>query len=128
MSLSFAPEANTQHAGIVLYGHDDEYIELTRAYNSWVGGHAIALIDESGGRATDLPRLPSNATELVLRLQRDAGTHTIVASVSTDDGSTWTQVGTVARDISGARLAINVAGSSGVGPMATIHEARITTD
>ncbi|KAA9135541.1 hypothetical protein F6B40_03230 [Microbacterium caowuchunii] len=126
VSLSFAPGSNFQHAGIVVYDDDDDYLELSRAFNSFAGGQGIAMIDERAGRATDLPRLATTATELRLRLDRTPG-GALIGSVSTDAGATWRTVGSVTRTFDAPRLAINVAGSTSGAPAATIRSVTITT-
>jgi len=125
MTFSFAPTANVEHAGLVIYDHDDDYVELTRAFNSWAGGHGVVMIDERNGVASEQPRVATTATELVLRLDRDAA-GVITGSVSTDAGQSWQSAGSVDRDFEAPRLGVIVAGSTATAPPATISRVTVT--
>ncbi len=123
--VTFTPTQDYQHAGIVIYGNDDDYVELTRVHNTWSGGHTVALVSETAGTAGAIPRVSTTASALVLRLDRDAAAGTITASFSTNGGTSWQQVGSVVRTISNARLALNATGSTGGTPIATFHDVTI---
>ena len=79
---SFSPSANYQQAGLVAYQDDDNYVNVTRAYN---GGNKVAFVSESNGSASAISFVDQSATQnLYLRLDRDAPTETISAYYSLD--------------------------------------------
>ncbi|KAA9131753.1 BACON domain-containing protein, partial [Microbacterium caowuchunii] len=128
--VDFAPYDNFQLAGIAIYGDDDNYVQLSRAFNSFRGGNGISLISETGGSASELPAESTNATSLTLRLTRDVAARRVDASVSTDDGMMWREVGSVNREIQGAKVALTVGGSvSAIGgyTVARIRDVTIRT-
>lgn len=127
LSMSFAPTGDYQHAGVVLYGSDDDYLELTRVHNGYSGGHAVAMINEVGAVAGAVPRVSTSASELLLRLDRSPVSGEVVGSFSADAGATWVEVGRMTRSIADARIALNATGSAGGSPVATFHRLTITT-
>ncbi|MET1132208.1 MAG: hypothetical protein ABWX60_02165 [Aeromicrobium sp.] len=116
-TMTYAPTANYQHGGIVLYVDDDNYIELTRAYNSGASGHTVALIDERAGTPI-VQRVPTTATSLRLRFTRDPATQVITAAFSADGGSNWSEVGRVTRTLANVRIGLNAGGTLSGAPVA----------
>lgn len=116
-TMSYAPTANYQHGGIVLYVDDDNYVELTRAYNSTAGAHTVALIDERSGTPV-VQRVGTTATSLQLRFTRNAATGVITGSFSTDAGQNWREVGTVSRTLTNVRIGLNAGGAVSGSPVA----------
>jgi hypothetical protein len=126
LRLTFLPTASFQHAGLVIYDDDDDYVELTRAFNSWNGGEGVVLISEAGGVPTERPRVRTTAETVTLRLDRDPASGELTAFVSEDDGAAWASAGSVNREFADPRIAINAAGSVAGAPVATIHQLTIT--
>lgn len=116
-TMAYAPTANYQHGGIVLYVDDDNYIELTRAYNSGASGHSVALIDERAASPI-AQRVPTTATSLRLRFTRDPVTQVITAAFSADGGSNWSEVGRVTRTLTNVRIGLNAGGAVTGAPVA----------
>ncbi len=108
VATEFSPTQNYQHAGILIYSDDDNYVELTRAYNSFAGGQSVVMISESGGVPSESPRVGFAATELTLRIDRNPSTNVLTGHVSTVSGATWQQVGSIARGLNDPRFGINV--------------------
>jgi regulation of enolase protein 1 (concanavalin A-like superfamily) len=127
--LSFAPTQNYQQAGLVVYGNDDNYVHVARAFNSWSGGQQMVFARETGANASVPGQAAVTASSnLWLRLDRDAGTGAITAHYSTNGGSTWQQLGgSVTQTISNPRLGLIVGASPSGTPVATLHEVEIHT-
>ncbi|GAA1533657.1 hypothetical protein GCM10009803_12870 [Microbacterium ginsengiterrae] len=125
LGVQFAPWGNHQQAGLVVYGDDDNYVQVTRNFNSWLGGNSVAFVSESQRVTTERSDVLS-ATALRLRLEREAGVTT--AWFSTDAGATWRQSGSTTQSITAPRLGIIVGAndSSGTAPVARITDAVVT--
>ncbi|WP_261164887.1 BACON domain-containing protein [Microbacterium sp. Marseille-Q6965] len=122
--VRFEPYQHAQHAGIAIYGSDDDYAEISRAYNAYAGGNGVVTITERDGDAADAGRVPTGARSLLLRLERPASGE-ISGSFSTDDGATWTAVGGAMPNVDDARLALVTAASPSGFPYATFSDLRV---
>jgi hypothetical protein len=120
--LSFAPTQNYQQAGLLAYQDDDNYVQITREYN---GGNKVALVREAGGSAAVLQAPDLTATNLYLRLDRDAATETISGYYSLN-GTNWTAMGGgVVQPLNNPRLAVFVGASPGGFPNADLAWAEV---
>ncbi|MDQ7993891.1 MAG: DUF4082 domain-containing protein, partial [Propionicimonas sp.] len=127
LGLTFAPTANYQQAGVVLYGDDDNYVQVVRHYQSSQGHQATEFIAEAKGVVLTDDYVQSSATSVRLRLSRADGR--ITGSISSDGGSNWVKVGSIAHSLDDVRLGITVGGneSGGTSPLATVVDAAVDT-
>jgi glucose/arabinose dehydrogenase/regulation of enolase protein 1 (concanavalin A-like superfamily) len=123
VKLAFAPTQNYQQAGIVVYQDDDNYVNVTREFNT---GNKVALVRESGGTASTIAAPSVSATSnLHLRLDRDTAGR-ISGSYSLN-GTSWTALGNVTQTINNPRLGIFVGASPGGYPNADISWVEIVS-
>ena len=83
--VRFNPTQNWQHATILAYQNDDNYIEVGRTYNS---GQQADVSYEIGGSPVGYPSATS-LTAIYLRLVKTGATYTGYYSAN---GATWTQI------------------------------------
>jgi glucose/arabinose dehydrogenase/regulation of enolase protein 1 (concanavalin A-like superfamily) len=122
LKLSFAPTQNYQQAGLVAYQNDDNYVQMTRIYNS---GNKVSFARETGGSAVVLQSANVTAkTNLHFRLDRNVTTGTMSGLYSLD-GKTWVALGNVTQTLTNARLGVIVGASPGGFPNADIIWAEV---
>jgi glucose/arabinose dehydrogenase/regulation of enolase protein 1 (concanavalin A-like superfamily) len=122
LKLTFAPTQNYQQAGLIVYQDDDNYVQVTREYNS---GNKMAFIRELGGTPDEILAISVTATaNLHLRLDRDAATSRISGYFSLD-GASWTAMGNVTQTLNNPRLGIFVGASPGGYPNADLAWAEV---
>lgn len=94
--VSAHPSVDFQQAAIFIYQDDDNFVAINRGYCSPCVGDAVYLDNEVEGDAFSSFGIwfATNATELYLRLVREADTYTALFSL---DGERWTEVGQVNR-------------------------------
>jgi len=122
---SFNPTQNYQQAGLMVYGNDDNYVQVTRIYSS---GNLMTFAREVLGTAWVEQSVTENAaTGLYYRIDRNPANDSIRVYYSLD-GSSWTQLGNgITQAIANPRLAI-VTGTSPSGyPNADIAWVEITS-
>ncbi|GBF75664.1 hypothetical protein PA598K_04085 [Paenibacillus sp. 598K] len=95
--LSFNPSHNYQAAGLLLYGDDDYYIKLERAYHSGLGGHVVRLTREFQTDANTFYRSnepyvpdPFVGQDIYLRVTK---TGLVLRAEYSGDGVSWLQLG-----------------------------------
>ncbi len=124
---AFDPRADHQQVGLLVYEHDDKYVNVQRNFDSAAGGPVVGFFTEVGGITTRTDRRPlSNTGNLILRLDRARATNTYTASYSTDDGASWVRLtGAPAFPLTNPRLAIqvgaNLAGGAVVADLAWVE-------
>ncbi len=125
LKLSFAPTQNYQQAGLVAYQDDNNYVQITRIFNS---GNKVSFVRESSGSAAVLQSTDvMPATTLCLRLDRDAATENIIGYYSLD-GVNWIALGSgVTQPLNNPHLAIFVGASSGGFPAADLEWVDVVT-
>lgn len=122
--LSFAPQVDTQQAGIAVYDNDDSYVQVTRVH---ANGQKIVSVNEVNGSATLFGNETVTATTgFHLRLTRDPDSNAISAAWSLD-GSAWADLGSVTRTFSAPRLAFIVCASPSGYPEAALEWIQVTT-
>ncbi len=106
--VTIDPSENFQHAAILVYQDDDNYIELNRAY---AFGNNVNFDKEIGGVILNT-QTAETATTLWLRIVREQ--HTYSAFTSTD-GISWTPVGQYTALLTNAKIGLAAAsGPAGV--------------
>ncbi|MGB7215766.1 MAG: hypothetical protein WBE98_12080 [Gammaproteobacteria bacterium] len=126
--LDFAPVRNYEQAGIAVYGDDDNYVFIARAFEN---GNRVTLAHERNGVAQLVGSAAQSAIRnLFLRLDRDGATITGAYSL---DGSAWTTIGSVTETINNPRLALLSTGLEGPWTPegysdATFHEVHVILD
>ena len=123
LSLSFAPTTNYQQVGLVAYQDDDNYVNITRVFNS---SNLVTFVTEQNANANGVNSVPVTATSFYLRLDRDLTTNTITGYYSLDN-STWTQVASTVLALNNPQLAIFAGASPGGLPNANISWAQVVT-
>ena len=94
--LTFAPNADFQQAGLLVYGNDTTYLKFDRLYASnaplTTGNQVVEYV---GSPALDNFRAWYRATEttLILRLVREGSS--VIAQFSTDEADSFTAVDTL---------------------------------
>jgi hypothetical protein len=105
VSFSFPAIVNVDQTHMALYQNDDNYLQVGVAYNSYSGGRGVTMDIETAGTVTTLPRVPTSATNIWLRLDRKT-TGGPVAGFFSGDGINWTVLGTNTPGFANPRLAI----------------------
>ena len=118
---AFAPSANYQQAGLVVYQDDNNYVQVTRNYN---GGNKVVFVSEANGSPTATSVSQGAASNLYFRLDRDALTERITGYFSVD-GVAWVALGNAVRTLQNPRLAIVVGASAGGFPNADVEWAEV---
>ena len=107
---SFAPNADFQQAALVVYQDDDNYVAVSRYFNSGVpGNQLVEFASETAGTYTVISRsaAPAGST-LYLRLDRSTSNNSFQAFIS-PDGQNWTQLsGSTASTLTQPRVAVVV--------------------
>jgi hypothetical protein len=118
---AFAPVANYQQLGLVIYENDNSYINLNRGY---INGQVLELFSETNGvvngKASQIPL--ATTANLALRVDRNPTTSVFTAAYSTNGGTTWTPLpGSVTKGMTSPRLGIHVgANQAGTIPTADL--------
>lgn len=88
----YQPAYNFQNAGIIVYGDDDNYLMLSRAYCEPCGGNKIYFDYEKNGQAlgTGVGLSTSRRSEAYLKIVKQG---TTFSGYYSDDGRAWQQVG-----------------------------------
>ncbi len=123
VKLSFAPSQPTQQAGLVVYSHDDDYVQVTKVQT--YSGPTVAMVRETPSTA-DLINQHAEpvSTGLILRLDRNPATSLITGSYSLD-GNTWITLTSVNATLANPRLGILVCASPSGLPVADIEWAEV---
>lgn len=85
--LAFAPTANYQQAGLIVYNNDDNYVKCVYGYDSAKGGTCIEYGKEIGGTATN-GKSALTANPVYLKINKTNTTYTLYYST---DNNTWNQ-------------------------------------
>ncbi|MBI3978784.1 MAG: DUF11 domain-containing protein, partial [Chloroflexi bacterium] len=102
--LEFTPTANYQHAGLVVYQDDANFVRILREF-----GHAgIEFLSETGNTFSYY-YVPWTAGVLWLRLDKVGDTYTGLYSA---DGSRWTAIGSYTRALSPRQFGLYAASST----------------
>jgi predicted amidohydrolase YtcJ len=110
--VTIAPSENFQHAAIMIYQDDDNYVQLNRAF---VFGGAVSFDHEAGGALTNTQQIEA-ATTLYLRLAKRG---TIYSGYYSTDGQAWATVGHYIANLATPRIGLGAAnGLSGVSEIA----------
>ena len=122
LSLDFTPLGNYDTSGILIYQNDNNYVHFTKSFTG--GATQIAyLYRESGGQVYD-EQYPTYApTDIVLRVEKSGDTYT--AKVSSDNGTTWTTVGTVNQALTSPVFGIYTGASTTAEPFAVSTIKRV---
>jgi beta-xylosidase len=88
--VSIDPSANFQHAALIVYQDDDNYVEINR---SFTGGDAIHFDIETGGAISTTAGVSNSATTLCLRITRTATLYGGFYSTDSSCSTGWTPVG-----------------------------------
>ena len=115
LKLAFAPTQNYQQASLVAYQDDDNYVQVTREFNS---ANKIAYVQEKAASPVTVGVASVSATtNLYLRLDRAATTGALSGYYSLD-GATWMALGNVTQTLSNPRVGVVVGSSPGGYPNA----------
>jgi hypothetical protein len=87
--VEVAPAQNGQQAVLLIYGDDDNYVRLDRAYDN---GGLVRVVAEAGGMPLSWVQ-PTELTALYLKLSRIGTSYTGFYSA---DGAHWAEVGGIA--------------------------------
>lgn len=104
---SFTPVQNYQQVGLFVYENDYKYVSISRAFNL---KDVISFLYKAWGDPTEYSIEDSITHNLYFRLDRNLETETITSYFS-QDGITWTSVGSVDQFMNNPRLAIVTGGS-----------------
>ena len=102
----FDPDENFQHAAILVYHDDDNYIQLNRA---WAFGDTVNFDREIAGAVTST-QIAETADTIWLRIAREANTYTAFTSTN---GVNWTQVGQYMGYLPNAKIGLTAANNLG---------------
>ncbi len=124
---AFNPVANYQQVGLLAYQDDDNYVNVNRPFEGALGGQTIELFQEIGQVPNYSNRQPLvNTGNLILRLDRDAGTDTYTGYYSTDGELSWVLIGSTVAVLNNARLGIQVGSNqAGTLPVADLEWAQV---
>ncbi len=121
--LNFVPLGDHDTSGILIYQDDNNYVQFSKSITA--GTNQIAyLYQENNGIVTNEQYPSYSPTDIVLRLEKSGDTYT--AKVSSDNGSTWTTVGTVTQALTDPRFGIYTGASETPAPYAVSTIKRVT--
>lgn len=125
LKFSFAPTQNTEQVNLMVYQDDDNYVSISRAYNS---RHVIALVHEMGRNANLVGsvNVAATATNLHLRLDRDLNAGNVEGFYS-DDGSNWNSLGQTWQTLINPRVGIFAGGVATAKVNADLDSLEIVT-
>jgi regulation of enolase protein 1 (concanavalin A-like superfamily) len=113
MQMAFHPYQSFQEANLMVYEHDDSFVWLGHSFS---GNERVRFGREFTGllleNSYDVTVLAAPATNVTLRLDRDAETDRITGYYSLDQ-TNWHAVGNFSQSFSNPRLGIYVGGSPG---------------
>ncbi|WP_284639339.1 polysaccharide lyase family 8 super-sandwich domain-containing protein [Paenibacillus silviterrae] len=92
--LTFNPTQNNQAAGLIVYGDDDNYLNLSRSFS---GGKGFVFIKEIAGQGSKQTAVDTMGDYVYFRLTKSDNTYTAYYS---GDGLNWVQVGTPYKNVS----------------------------
>jgi glucose/arabinose dehydrogenase len=124
---AFAPTANWQNVCLLAYQDDDNYVTVCR---NFVDGQIFESWLETSGAPSVLVKSPNNATaNILLRIDRNPATEILDISFSTNNGATWTGLGSTGKVLANPRLGIFIGanGSQTAFPAADLAFVRILT-
>lgn len=107
---AFAPTEAYQSVCLLAYQDDDHYVALCRDH---VGSQVVEWWRESAGNPVGQGSIATGATtNVLLRMDRDVATETLITFVSLDEGQTWTPLsGSVVQPLANPHLGIFVGGN-----------------
>ncbi len=105
LALAFAPSQDYQQAQLALYQDDDDYVEVDRAHNTYNDVQAVEFAREVHQAAVTLSFVNVTATNLTLRLDRDAVTGNITGLYSLD-GMNWSSTGQTSQALTNTQVSI----------------------
>ena len=110
--VSARPSVNFQQAAIFIYQDDDNFVAINRGYCSPCVGDGVYLDSEVDGDPWSI-WLPTDATELYLRMVREKDTYTALFSL---DGETWIEVGHVQHVMSPSKVGLGATNADQMEP------------
>lgn len=123
LALDFTPLGNHDTSGIVIYQDDDNYVQFTKSFTG--GTMQIAyLYREAAGQVFDEQYPLYNPTDIVLRIEKSADTYT--AKISSNNGATWTTIGTVTQSLDAPVFGIYTGASTTGSPYAVSTIKRVS--
>jgi regulation of enolase protein 1 (concanavalin A-like superfamily) len=127
LSLSFIAQQNYQHAGLVLYQDDDDYVSLSYRYNSdqassfGLSGPTMVGMDyEFYGFPNTERALAVNTTNIVLRFDRDTATENVTGFYSLDGGTNWVTVAQCRQALTNLQFGIVMGASPATFPLSNL--------
>jgi predicted amidohydrolase YtcJ len=106
--VTIAPSENFQHAALLVYQDDDNYVQLNRAF---VSGGTVNFDREVGGVTANTQQV-AEATTLHLCIAKMGSTY---RGFHSPDGQTWTGIGHCTADLTATRIGLGAAnGPDGV--------------
>lgn len=125
MRLSFATTQAWQQAGLVAYGNDDNYVQITKIHT--FTGPSFTFAREVNGNAAVLASVSaSGSSGLYFALNRNISTG-IIEGLYSLDGTTWSALGSVSQSLSSPRVGIVVGTSPSGFPNADIQWVEVET-
>jgi len=97
--VEISPTQNFQHAGLMVYYDENNYVQINRAY---ANGGTLNFDLEVGG-VVNGTQIPFTSTEVYLRIVKLDNSYTGLYS---ENGITWTQLGQVAANFISPRVGI----------------------
>jgi beta-xylosidase len=121
--VTIDPSENFQHAALMVYEDDDNYVEINRAYSN---GNHVNFDIEIGGVLLSTTPVVVTADTLYLRIVRAGNLYTGYYSL---DGVGWDMVGSGTADLSGALVGIGASnGASTTEILADFDEFHLEGD
>ena len=127
LKLSFAPKQSFQEANIMLYQDDDDFVWMGHSFS---GNERVRFGREFTGLLLEnvyqVNVLSTPATNMFLRLDRDPVTDR-VSGLYSNDGDSWTNVGSFSQSFPNPRLGIYAGGSPGGFPNCDLIRLEVVT-